>query len=89
MGTLQQHKIEKREVRKPQFPKKLVQEVEDSPENSKKKPKSILKNWSSVKNMDVPENPRTANNLDYIILQKPSKGQAKQLIGLFKVPTVV
>ncbi|XP_033226199.1 PIH1 domain-containing protein 1-like isoform X2 [Belonocnema kinseyi] len=89
MGTLQQHKIEKREVRKTQFPKKLVQEVEDSPENSKKKPISASKNCSSIKNLNIPENPRYANNLDYIILQKPSKGQAEKLIGLFKVPTLI
>ena len=90
MGKLQEHRIEKREVRKPEFPKKLIQEVEDSTANSKKtEPISIPKKTSTVANIYDLKKSKTVSNSDYIILQKPSKGKAKQLLGLFKLPTLV
>lgn len=83
IGKLQEHRIEKREVRKPQFPKKMIEEVEESFKSSKK-----------TEPISIPQNSKVASqkmrkqNSDYVILQCPSGGEAEQLIGLFKLPTL-
>ena len=90
MGTLQQHRIEKRNVRKPQFPKPLIQEIEDSPKRSEKtEPIHIPKTLNITENKESQEKLEIKKSSDYIILRELVEGKTEHLVGLFKVPTLV
>ncbi|XP_034950900.1 PIH1 domain-containing protein 1-like [Chelonus insularis] len=73
-GTLQDHRVEKREVRKPVMPKPLIEELP-----STKKP-IVPEKPSSERNSS-----ETVNESEYIILRKPKEGDPEKLIGYFKL----
>ncbi|CAL1677498.1 unnamed protein product [Lasius platythorax] len=69
MGKLQQHRIENRELKKPQDHKPLIEEIFDS--------------TPTINTTYVQEN-NTAR-MDYVILKEPLKDQAEHLIILFNM----
>ncbi|XP_011864344.1 PREDICTED: PIH1 domain-containing protein 1-like [Vollenhovia emeryi] len=70
MGKLQQHRIENRELKKPQRPKMLIEEI----------PHSI-----KPIDKTEPQDSDTAKT-GYVILREPVKGRAERLIALFYMP---
>ncbi|XP_043482281.1 PIH1 domain-containing protein 1-like [Leptopilina heterotoma] len=91
LGKLQQHRIEKREVRKPQYPKTLIEDVtSNSKYETKMKSTTKINNEkkSLTKNAAKEVNDKRRNS-DYVILQTPANGKAKKLIALFRIPVLV
>lgn len=73
MGKLQQHRIEKRESRKPQD-RPLIEEI---PHSTKPIDNEV---YPQIGDM---------GKRDYIILKKPLKGPIEHLIALFNMPKSV
>ncbi|XP_043266803.1 PIH1 domain-containing protein 1-like [Venturia canescens] len=75
MGKLHDHRVQKREAKKPVMTKPLIEEIQNT---------SGLKKIQA----EIPEKENmNSNDPQYILLRKPKDGKVEQLIGYFKLPS--
>jgi len=76
-GKLHDHRVQKREIKKPPAYKPLIQEITST---------STVSSGSKIKDNKKDVGAKQSDP-EYVILRKPKEGEVKELIGYFKLPT--